>query len=728
MPWPKATRYLGKETPRLDGPAKVTGRAKFTSDVAPAGVLHGAIFRSKWAAARVKSVNLEKAKAAPGIKAAILAHEGEFDVRYYGDEIAAIAGTSKQAVLDALALIEVSAEPKDFVVKELDAVKTDSPRVAAGNANLTEGAAKATGDVVAAFAAATAIAETTVSTPTQVHHPMESHGHTVQWDGDEMTAWSSTQGVFACRDIFAKSMNVAQNKVHVICEHMGGGFGSKFSPGVEGALCARLAQAAGVPVKLMLTRFEQGLAVGNRPSSFQKLKLGAASDGTLTAFEIYSIGTPGYSSGANQGGGSGGASFPAPYIYKPAATRVKQGSVAVNAGQSCAFRAPGHPTASAGMEAVLDDLAAKLGMDPVEIRLKNDPNEIRRREYVIGAEKFGWKEKFKKPGASTGPVKMGVGCAGAAWMSGGRGTQAEIQVNADGTVEVRVGTQDLGTGSRTVVQVVAAELLGLDRDRITAHIGDSRLPPSGSSGGSATTASVSPAIFDACENVIAELKKLSGLDDPRGANWKVACAMIGAAPLQVRGKWREGLSTGGAGGVQFAEVAVDTETGFVAVKKILVVQDCGLVVNRLTCESQINGGVIGGLGYALYEQRVMDARTGFVLNPTLENYKMPGAADMPDIEILLIDMPERGVIGVGEPCTVPTASAIANAVANALGVRVPDLPITPDRVLAALGKVPKETATTMAERSREVESAFASVAAAPGAPWVDGNSGCHPYT
>jgi len=721
MPWPKETRYLGKETSRLDGPAKVTGRAKFTADIAPAGVLYGAIYRSKWPAAHVKSVKLEKVKAAPGIKAAIVVREGEFDVRYYGDEIAAIAGTSKQAVLDALELIEVDAQPQAFVVKELDAVKPDSPQVIAGKANLGEGAAKATGDVDAAFAAAAAVVETTVSTPILLHHPMEAHGNAMQWDGDELTAWSSTQGIFPMRDGLARGLNLPQNKVRVICDHMGGGFGAKLSVGAEARLCARLAQAAGAPVKLMLTRFEQGLAVGNRPSSFQKLKLGADAEGKLTGFEIYSFGTPGFSTGITNAGGSGGASFPAPYIYKVAATRVKQGSVSINAGQSCAMRAPGHPIASVGMEAVLDDLAVKLGLDPLAVRLKNDPSELRRHEYEVGAEKFGWKQKYRKPGTSPGTVKTGVGCAGAAWMSGGKGTQAEMQVNGDGTVEVRVGTQDLGTGSRTVVQVVAAELLGLDRSRITVRIGDTRFPPSGGSGGSATTASVSPAIFDACENVLAELRKASGIDDPRGANWLAACAKLGNMPLQVRGKWREGLSTGGACGVQFAEVEVDTETGFVTLKKMLVVQDCGTVVNKLTCESQINGGVIMGIGLALYEQRVMDARTGFVLNPTLENYKIAGAADMPDIEILLIDMPERGIIGVGEPCTVPTASAIANAVANALGVRVPDLPITPGRVLAALGRVPAGGAVALDE-------AFSRVAAAPSVAWADGHGGCHTFT
>jgi xanthine dehydrogenase YagR molybdenum-binding subunit len=688
MPWPTETRYLGKSTPRAEAPSKVTGRAKFTSDIALPGMLHGVIVRSIWPAARIRAINLEKVRRAPGIRAAIPVQEGEFDVRYYGAELAAIAGVSRQAVLDAMALVDIQAESRPFVVDEVDASRTDAPHVVADRPNLSQGNIKATGDVAAAFGASAAVAEGDYHTQVEIHHPLESHGHTAMWDGDELTVWSSTQAVFGCRSAFAQGLGIPQNKVRVICEHMGGGFGSKFNPGVEGILCAKLARVAGAPVKLMLSRFEQALAVGNRPSSHQKIKLGGDAEGKLTGFQLESFGTAGHNPGGNTGGGSGSASFPAPYIYRTTASSVKQGTVAINAGQSCAMRAPGHPVASAGMEAVLDDLAAKLGLDPLDLRLKNDPSEIRRREYEVGAEKFGWRQKYRKPGASAGPVKVGIGCAGAAWMSGGRGTQAEMQVNPDGTVEVRVGTQDLGTGSRTVIQVVAAEMLGITLESIAVSVGDTRFPPSGASGGSATTASVSPAIYDVCEKTLAELVKLSGLPDARGKNWLPACKKLGGVPLQVRGQWREGLSTGGACGVQFAEVEVDTETGFVKLRKILVVQDCGAVINRLTCESQINGGVIMGIGYALYEQRVMDRATGVVLNPNFETYKLPGAADIPEIEIVLLDMPERGVIGVGEPCTIPTASAIANAVANALGVRVNRLPITPDKVLAALGKVP----------------------------------------
>jgi xanthine dehydrogenase YagR molybdenum-binding subunit len=501
---------------------------------------------------------------------------------------------------------------------------------------------------------------------------------------------------------------------------MGGGFGSKIENWANRVICARLAQAAGAPVKLVLTRFEQALSVGNRPSSFQKLRLAADASGKLTAFEMVLFGTPGHAAGPNDMGG--GVTFlPAPYIYPAPNTRVKKSKLAVNAGLATWMRAPAHPVASFGMESILDELAVKLAMDPVEIRLKNDPHEIRRREYQIGAEKFGWKDKYRKPGTSAGPIKVGVGCAGAGWMSGGEGTQAEVQVNPDGTVEVRCGTQDLGTGSRTVVAVVAAEMLGLDPAQITVQIGDTRLPPSGLSGGSATTASVAPAVYDACENTLKELKKLSGLEDPRGAHWQEACGKIGSNPLVVAGKWHEGLSTGGAGGVQFAEVEVDTDTGFVRVRKILCVQDCGTVVNKLTCESQVNGGIIMGLGYALYEQRIMDAQTGVVLNPNFETYKLPGAADTPDIELILLNMPERGVIGVGEPATVPTAAAIANAVANALGVRVTSLPITPDKVLAVLGKLP--TVAGPPAESLPLDQAFTRVASAPVIPAAPPSTG-----
>jgi xanthine dehydrogenase YagR molybdenum-binding subunit len=448
-----------------------------------------------------------------------------------------------------------------------------------------------------------------------------------------------------------------------------------------------LSQAAGAPVKIMLTRFDQSLAVGNRPSTFQKVKLAADADGKLVAFEMDSFGTAGIGAGSASAGGGGGAGFPAPYIYRVPNVRVKQAGVAINAGPARAMRAPGNPPASFGMESIMDELAVKLGMDPVELRMKNDASEVRQREYKIGVERFGWKDKYKKPGTSPGMVKTGIGCGSSQWGGGGRGTQAEVQIHSDGSVEVRCGTQDLGTGTKTLMAIIAAEIFGLKPEQIVPRVGDTQFPPSGGSGGSTTAASVSPAIFDACTNALHELQTRTGVADARGGNWRAACKKLGVNPLVVHGQWQQGLSSSGSGGVQFAEVEVDTETGFIKVKKILAVQDCGLIISKLTCESQINGGIMMGIGFALYEERIMDRGTGMVLNPNFETYKLLGIADTPEIEIVLLDMPERGVIGIGEPATIPTASAIANAVANAIGVRITSLPITPAKVLAALGKV-----------------------------------------
>ncbi len=693
LSWPAKPSVVGGSTARIDAPAKVTGAAKYPSDVQPNGWLYGMIFRSRWPAAHVTSVNVDKARQVPGIKAAVVEREGGRTVRFYGEELAAVAGVSKQACLDALRVIVVEATPLPFVVKEEVAKNPDSPRVWPDAPNLADPNVKEKGDVDKAFAGAAAVVEGFFTTPIQVHHPLEAHGNTVSVTKDGVTCWASTQGIFSVREGLASYLDVTQEKVRVITDHMGGGFGAKFGPGAEGGLAARLSQAAGAPVKLMLTRFDQSLAVGNRPSSFQRIRLGASADGKLVGFDMDAFGTAGIGAGTASAGGGGGSGFPAPYIYAVPNIRVKQASVAINAGQARAFRAPGHPVASFGMESIMDDLAVKLKMDPLELRLKNDPSQTRQREYQIGAERFGWKQKYKTPGSSPGLIKVGVGCGGATWGGGGRESQADAQINPDGSVEVRCGTQDLGTGTGTLVAVVAAEVFGLKPEQITVKIGDTQFPPSGASGGSTTAASVCPAIFDACTNALQKLQQTARVADARAANWAGACKKLGVNPLTAHGEWQEGLSSRGVGGVQFAEVEVDTETGFVKVRKVLCVQDCGLIVDKLTCETQIQGGIIMGLGYALYEERVMDSTTGVVLNPNFETYKLPSFADVPEIEVILMEMPERGVIGVGEPCTIPTASAIANAVANALGVRVSSLPITPARVLAALGKALKPGAS-----------------------------------
>jgi xanthine dehydrogenase YagR molybdenum-binding subunit len=692
--WPEKPTLIGSRHTRIDGPLKVTGAAKYPSDMQPEGWLYGMILRSKWAKAKITKINLDRALKIPGIKAAVLApsveerqkNGSDVTMRYYGDEIAAVAGTTKQACLDALKAIEVEVKEMEFVVREDDAKEEASPRVWDDSPNYKTPSGKETGEIDKAFSECAAVVEGFYTTPVQIHHPLETHGNTVSWTDEGIKCWASTQGISSVREGLAGNLKLPQSQVRVISEFMGGGFGAKFGPGVEGTLAALLSKAAKAPVKIMLTRFDQALAVGNRPSSFQKIKLGATADGTLHAFEFDNYGTAGVGGGGSSEGGGSGANLRAPYIYRVPNTRIKQTAVVTNCGSARAFRAPSCPPSSFGIESILDDLAVKMNLDPVEIRIKNDPSEIRQKEYKLGAERFGWKDKYKKPGSSPGMIKTGIGCAGSSWGGGGRGTKAEAQINPDGSVEIRCGTQDLGTGTKTYIALIAAEVFGIKPEQVTVRIGDTNFPPSGGSGGSSTSPSVSPAILDTCTKSLEALQTQTTVTDARGENWMAACKKLGMTPLITQGEWQKGLSSDGTGGVQFAEVDVDTETGFVKVKKVLAVHDSGLILNRLSWESQINGGIIMGMGYALYEERIMDKTSGVLLNPNFETYKLTGLADAPEIEVVLFEMPERGVIGIGEPATIPTAAAIANAVANALGVRVSSLPITPQHVLAALGK------------------------------------------
>lgn len=418
--WPSQPEALSQPTERLDGPAKVSGQAKYAYDVQPPGVLWGMILRSKWPAAQVTKIDLTAAQAMPGVKAAILDQGENRTVRYYGQELAAVAAMTKQQCLDALRAIKVEATPLPYVVHVDDAVKDGAPQVFP-TSNISPVHSDTHGDVDAALAGAAATAEAELSTPVQLHHALETHGNTVSVEGGGLTAWASTQGIFSVRDELADHMHFPRSQVRAICEYMGGGFGAKFGPGVHGGLAARLSQAAGAPVKLMLPRLDEGLAVGNRPSSHQRIKLAADASGKLVAADCENKGSPGIGGGGRTAGGGGGASIAIPYLYNFPTKRVNQYGVALNTGSSSAFRAPGHPPASFGTESVMDDLAVKLGMDPVAFRLLNDSSEVRHREYKVGVEKFGWAQKYRKPGASPGPVKTGVGVAAGSWGAEERG-------------------------------------------------------------------------------------------------------------------------------------------------------------------------------------------------------------------------------------------------------------------------------------------------------------------
>ena len=721
--WPSERRLIGQRIPRLDGAIKATGEATYSYDINQPRLCYGKILRCSHGRARIVSLNMTAAERAPGVVAVhVLAETGAI-LRYHGDPIAAVAAETEEQARDARRLIEVEYEVLPHVVTEEDAMLPDAPQVNE-DGNIRIGRLRSSGDVQAALEDADVNFEGIFRTQVQTHSSLETHGVVAEWNGDDLTVWASTQGVHAIRQSLSNYFEIPATRVHVVTPVMGGGFGSKLGPGVEDATAAELARSSGRPVKILLERDEEHLDTGNRPSAVARVKAGATQDGTLTAFAATGYGTGGITSGAN---------FPMPYIYSVANSYYQASAIYTDAGNQRAMRAPGHPQGSFITEAVMDELATRLQMDPVEFRQNNLPEDSLWGEQLdLGAARIGW-ENWHTPGDPTpGPIKKGLGCAISTWGSGGGRTRASCTIHPDGSVEMNTGTQDIGTGTRTIVAIVTAEILGLEVEDITVNIGNSDYPYSGSSGGSTTIPSVCPAVrvtaglalealFEqiapqlevVADQLEARVGAIGVVGNPgRSWSWSEACRILGSQPISVDGQWEPGLSSSGVNGAQFAAVTVDTETGVVTVDKVSAFHDCGLVIDELTAESQVNGGIIGGLSYALFEERIMDRPTGRMVNPDFEMYHVAGPSDMPEFDVHMMDVPERGVLGLGEPPTIPTAAAIANAVANAIGVRVHSLPITPEKVLAALHEGPE--ATLPATRFDLLDAAIAAEAEGSG--------------
>jgi xanthine dehydrogenase YagR molybdenum-binding subunit len=722
--WPKERRIIGTKVQRLDGPEKATGHAKYSYDINHPGMLHGRILRCPYAHAKLKSVDTTAAERIPGFKALHqIAKNGE-EFFYVGQEILGVAADTEEHALDALRAVKVEYDVLDYLVKEEDALKNPTKTTVGGRGNVAPAGEEAKGDVEAGFKAADAVVEGKYGISVIAHQCLESHGLVAEWAPDgSLTVWCSTQATTGIASQLATAFRIPATKVKCITHYMGGGFGSKFNAGVEGVTAAHLAKKAGQPVKLMLDRAEEITTAGTRPGAFGTIKIGGTKDGKITAYQSETYGSPGFA-------GGGGVNFQAlPYIYAETIPNLKkQNRVArINAAQVRAWRAPGHPQSCVLTEWPIDDLAAKLEMDPMQIRLKNlppnSPEDIQRAptsiralrhtiwtdEIQIAAKLAEWDKKWHPPGKGpgNGPIKHGIGMAIHTWGGqGNRNNDVLVTISSDGSALVQCSTQDLGTGERTVLAIVTAEILGLEPKQITTHIGESEYGRSTGSGGSTTCPGTAPATLIAAtaarddllqkiagrlgakaEDLVIEPGKIVDKANQKSWEWKAACAKLGMNTAQGRGNHPGNpnpLSNQGVGGVQIAEVQVDTETGLVRVKRVVAVQDCGMVVNKQGCESQVAGGVIMGLNPALFEERIMDRQTGRQVNPDMEFYKLGGIEDMPEIIVHMHDMPERGVIGIGEPPTISTTAAIGNAIFNAIGVRVPFAPFTPDRVLEAL--------------------------------------------
>ncbi|MFT6832672.1 MAG: xanthine dehydrogenase YagR molybdenum-binding subunit [Planctomycetota bacterium] len=701
---------LNRDIRRIDGPDKVTGRAVYTHDVRLPNMLYARILRHPVPRAKINSVDVDAARLLPGVVHIHIEKEPGSEVRYSGDDsvIAVVAAESPEAAMDGVRAIIVDATNLAPVVSPEAAKKADAPLVnysRGAESNVTSASESGDKDEIEAILkGAAAVAEVDIEIPVQHHVCLETHGHVVdpiERDGF-LHIYASTQNVSGMPGQFRDPLGVDADAIRVLTPHMGGGFGAKFGAGTEGALAARIARETGRPVHLMLSRSDEFVMAGNRSGSRQRLRLGADATGKFIAVDL----------DAEKLGGQGRGALPnAPYRYDVESVSSKIVAVKTATDSNRAMRAPGHPQAAFGMESAVDEVAYALKMDPVEIRKLNLPSKVHHRQLDAVAEAIGWNEHPNRTqhGVPENGIAVGIGFGVAGWGPGGRASQCDVTVNPDGTVVSATATQDLGTGSRTYVAAIVAEELGLTVADVTAKIGDSELPQSVASGGSVTTGSSAPAIKDGAHKMreALEAKLEPVLGAPVGGyvwkggrvmvaeagadqslSWKAVCALL-REPMTFRGRFKQALYQGNIHGAQAAKVEVDVLTGRIKVLKMVAIQDQGLPLNRMALRSQINGGMIQALSYALLEQRVFDEQDGYMLSDNLDSYKIAGSQEMPEMIALIDDEDEReSVCGMAEATIIPGHCAIANAIYNACGVRLTKMPFTPDNVLEALyGKV-----------------------------------------
>jgi xanthine dehydrogenase YagR molybdenum-binding subunit len=751
-------KVIGKSVARFDAVQKVRGKARYTSDVRLPGMLYARRVVSTVPHARVVAIDTSAAERYPGVRAvhvldrllqtaqlrdSTAEREVRYPVvRYLGQPLAGVAAESQAAADEAAQLVKVTYEPLPHVATLDAAMKDDAPLVFPGP---TEQAATAggggappglpqrgnvrgpdtgqmfglpRGDVAKGLADADVIVDAEYRTQIQTHVPMETHGIVADWREDGLTIYASTQFTTSVRDEAAEMFNLPKNRVRVITDFTGGGFGAKYGIGNFGLLAINLSRKAGAPVRLMLDRREEHVSAGSRPDSLQRLKIGARRDGTLTAIALESYGSGGVAAGAGVGF-CHGAMYPCPNVTS------EQYDVFTNTGPCAAFRAPGQVQGIFGLEQSLDELAERLGMDPLAFRDVIDTSDTeesraRRVERRIGAEKVDWGAR-RPPNADPGPIKRGIGMAQSHWVSViDPPTACEVRINGDGSVEAFSAAQDVGTGTRTVLAQVVAEELGLQAEEIGCHIGDTRYPMGPPSGGSRVTGSLTPAARNAAHRAARDLAArlaphlgvqryavvfAEGHVGVRGKPdvwlpFKEAVKKTGITEISHRADRRDdyegymmvtpefAVGRHGIGGVQFAEVLVDTETGVVRVQRIVAVHDCGRPINPKLIENQIFGGVIQGVSYAMYEERHIDPGSGLQLNANVDQYKIVGAREVPVIEVQILEQltaqSSTDARGVAEPATIATAAAIANAFYNATGKRIRTLPLTPANVLNAL--------------------------------------------
>lgn len=731
--WPKnhKARLIGKRISRLDGMEKSTGTAKYTYDVNLPKQLIVRALGCPHAHCRVISVDSSAAEKVPGV---VYVHtikapkpgDDPVEIRADGTLLVAVAAETEAAAAEGVSKLNVKYELLDTFVADHDLEAAEAAKRtkrAGGGIELDEALGEPGDDedeeeweektIQSLFDNSKYVVQGNYGIDVITHCCLEPHGATLAWEGNKLKVHLSTQNVSRTDDGFAGALNVTADDVDVTCDYIGGGFGSKFQPNYWGIAAAEIAQKTGRPVKFMLSRDQELKIAGNRPSGFIDVKLGADENGVVQVWDSHHWGTTGFNGSTVSVGNF-------PYVFRPKNYRRKATGIITDNEPSVAWRAPNHPQACAISQTAYDDLAAEMQADSLDIFLRNlqnidspDKAEVYAEQLRIAADLISWRSHWHPhgKGKKKGSVVEGLGIGIHKWSGTANASNCLLKIHADGGVESYCGTQDLGTGTRTVCAMVLAETFGLPIDAVKVNIGSSTYPFSGASGGSTTVGAVSESHRRAAQDALAQLLDLVAkkLDVPadqleasngnisvvgysdKSMSWKQACALIGIQPLEVTSAYKRGdaspLSSQNVAGCQMAHVAVDTDTGGVKIKKMVAVQDMGLIINRKTAESQIYGALIMSIAAALFEQRINDPDTGAFINAELDNYRLPRLGDIGDLVVHLHE-PEseraRGVIGLGEPPVISGCAAISNAVCNATGVRVPTQPMTPKRVLDAL--------------------------------------------
>ena len=713
--WPAGPRdVVGRNAARVTGPQRARGEARYTGDLRFPGLLSAAVLRSPYAYARVKSVDLEAARSAPGVRAVIGPGEARVltsEPGFPGAPIAAVAADTLEQAMAARDLIVVDGDVLDPLLDPEEAVRRGQL--------LEEPRRYSRGDIERGLQEAEVVIEAEYRTQTVLHTSLETHQSICEWQGDRLDVYISTQWIWGVRDEIAGELGLPRDKVRVVCEYMGGGFGSKNGANDHTYIAAELAKRTGRPVFCPLTRREEHQAAGNRNATIQRLKVGARSDGTLTALSGEYVNAVGWDGWVSSTAG------PMEMLYACENVETVTYGAKVNTPPMKAFRAPGFVEGTFGLECLLDELAARLEVDPLEIRKLNYAHGAADRPYSSKnlmecyrrAEQH-WQRRDEVRARSEGPWKHGVGLASQIWYGGGGPpSYAWLRLGADGRATVVTAKQDIGTGTATAMAQIAAEELGLPVERVDIELGDSaRGGYASASAGSSMTASMGPAVRAAAAEAAQQVLEIAAqrydkeerilslaggrIVSADGDSWSLEDVVGLLDDAQIIGKGARGPNPTGMQvltfGVQVAEVAVDVATGEVRVDRVAAIHDVGRVINPLGASSQVEGGIIQGIGHTLSEERLLDPGTGTVLTQTLDAYKVPTIADVPEIVMDLLDIPDEhltnlGSKGLGEPPIVPTAAAIANAIRDATGADVRSLPISHEEMLRALQEAEKRT-------------------------------------